>query len=665
MASMATYDSHDLYYLPFSLDVARKIGDHMAAPFELMKLALVCKQARQAIDTTEMVKKDIQVQRETTREDLGRNDFSTVDRRLDYEEDSESESDSDSDSDSDSVWRLCCELDYESTNYEPNYEPDLESDLESDLELEPHYNPKPSASPYWYLLESGKSRPDDNIGRPNCRKVKKLSKLHGPSLIYAIRDGKDIEDIKKHIEIYREHFALGLEGRWWPNHNKQTRRDIYQNLPSPMYVAAQNGRLDIVQILHELGIDMRGRCHCDEYYTDNERYGFWGCGALGLPRHVLLRPSFYLSGREYLPHIYQDINLPDKKLRVFGADNAFLAACCFGHEDIALFMITNGLEVRPGDLYIAARYARYKVMAALLRCPIFNTGDRCRLILTAAQWIIPWTKGIRYGTRWDRQAITISPDPRVYLYLLNIVKAEQPSFNKIGWLERMILPKIRSLSTRDVKKFYDAIITDSEALARLGPNLAIQFARQSRYFEFMKAILAGCPWNIPKRKMPNLIGQMLISAISRWNEKTIRYLLDLGSPFTQAHLQAAIILNDVDLVDKIIASGRVKKSCNFPEGHDRNPVACALQQSYWGYSRRSFDIVLRLVSAGFDYRNIPDAARADFTEWVERWTTNYRIDISDSEEGNLFWVQLDNVATKVLGEDYKFREGVMENIKTT
>ncbi|OTA70036.1 hypothetical protein K449DRAFT_393069 [Hypoxylon sp. EC38] len=191
-------------------------------------------------------------------------------------------------------------------------------------------------------------------------------KPHRPILIYAIETGKDTVYIEKCINVYKKSFPFGLRGDWYPHrHDLDRYYGIYNKFPSPMFAAAKAGRLDVIQALAKCDVSMRGRMNW---------INIWAATRLGAMH----------GGQYYKNTIIRDLAK---------CDNAFDAACEFKHEDIALWMISNGLQVRWSDVWHAVRFGCFQVLKRLLRHPALISDERQQAILFIINWAL--TKPVR------------------------------------------------------------------------------------------------------------------------------------------------------------------------------------------------------------------------------------------------------------------------------
>ncbi|KAI2612396.1 uncharacterized protein GGS25DRAFT_475203 [Hypoxylon fragiforme] len=236
-----------------------------------------------------------------------------------------------------------------------------------------------------------------------------------PYLIHAIAGGKDIAEINRCISAYQKVFPAGLHGEWsWramaPNfiyttsyfYDRNTIRQdisdwkhfirsiILDDVSSPMVVAVAKGRLDVVQALVKCGVNMRGR---------DDRAPF--------------KCHFTLSS---VPDHIENQMIIDG----WRNDNAFRIACSNKREDVALYMISNGLEVRWADILAAIEFGCFEVFETLLDHPVFNTHHRLSIITHALHWA--GDNKIADYTMIDR--------------LLKLVT--EPYFDKILWLSSKI-----------------------------------------------------------------------------------------------------------------------------------------------------------------------------------------------------------------------------------
>ncbi|OTA89986.1 hypothetical protein M434DRAFT_14257 [Hypoxylon sp. CO27-5] len=185
-------------------------------------------------------------------------------------------------------------------------------------------------------------------------------KPHRPFLIYAIETGKDIVYIEQCINVYKKSFPFGLRGDWYSHrHSLDGDYGIYNKFPSPMFAAAKAGRLDVIQALAKCDVSMRGRMNWAN---------IWGT-----------RLGAVFGVEDYRIVITRDMSK---------RDNAFAAACEFKHEDIALWMISNGLQVRWSDVWHAVRFGCFQVLKRLLIHPAFISTERHQAIFLIIDWAL-------------------------------------------------------------------------------------------------------------------------------------------------------------------------------------------------------------------------------------------------------------------------------------
>ncbi|KAI1096606.1 hypothetical protein F5B19DRAFT_437242 [Rostrohypoxylon terebratum] len=148
--------------------------------------------------------------------------------------------------------------------------------------------------------------------RPFC--VWNSNRIRGrtkPLLIRVIETGKDINHIKRCIEVYNQSYPGFISGFW--NRLLVSQPELLINPGIPITRAAAFGRLDVIKALLEFGADM---------------------------------------------HIH--------------GDRTFDTSCRLGDEDITCFLISNGLEMKSTFLWLAAHCNCLKTLSLLVQHPFFD-----------------------------------------------------------------------------------------------------------------------------------------------------------------------------------------------------------------------------------------------------------------------------------------------------
>ncbi|KAI2631050.1 hypothetical protein GGR54DRAFT_635653 [Hypoxylon sp. NC1633] len=451
---------------------------------------------------------------------------------------------------------------------------------------------------------------------PNAEPTTKPAKyrVYRPGLLQAIENGEDIAFVRQYIKAYLKYFPAGLEGQWYPAITSSfARLVIHEYLPSPVFAAAKSGRLDVLQALLDCGVSIRGRderrrrislwswnfAEDDDYFSDDDEYYY-----LQFP----YEPDNASCNDP--PAEDEDSNHYSINEAAIRADNAFSAACESNQEDLALFMIGNGLDVRASDLWHAVKFADFQVIEALLRHPVFNTNARERIVVRVLNWAVEnpvkdfsvierllretpadeeWRhsyffQSIEYAINWNPWEKLI---PQT-VYLLNLYAdwANTP-LNGASWASSALY-KPNGLEV--IKTLFN---TDSWFL---GQN-------ESEHLREMEHILSGTAWN----------GEVDIA----------RYLLTLGYRFSAVHLETAIKQKKTDMVVEILASGvsassiidpfrRISSMHNYPV---QSPLKYVLfwlrfdRRDHLDTNRDKYRIVYRLLYHGADVLDLDDIHR--------------------------------------------------------
>ncbi|KAI1143630.1 hypothetical protein F5Y05DRAFT_417930 [Hypoxylon sp. FL0543] len=334
--------------------------------------------------------------------------------------------------------------------------------------------------------------------------------LHRPILLWAIESGKDIDYIKKCINIYQKHMPAGLRGSWFPRRcecsYKRELSEIEAEFPSPMFAAAKAGRLDVIQTLLDCNIDMRGRLDnaCD--YKDD------------------LSDDYYYFRRMVAPP-YIDRDEWRFLRKVVKGDNAFAAACEF-HEDIALFMIANGLEVRRTDIWFAIKFGCFKVLETLLGHPVFNGDDRSELLLLLRRWATS----------------KFVANPEIILPLLDAVT--DPDFDGVEFLRERTFEILEGETLTEEDAFKASQLFELYVSCATPPfresGIARKAARNDGLLNIVENILEEDVWSIDEPR-EEFMGSILENAVACGSVRIAKYLISLGCEFpASAHLGATL-----------------------------------------------------------------------------------------------------------------------------
>ncbi|KAI1378377.1 hypothetical protein F4677DRAFT_466121 [Hypoxylon crocopeplum] len=382
-----------------------------------------------------------------------------------------------------------------------------------------------------------------------------------PALLWLIENGKSLDHIQQCIDVYRLSFPAGLEGMWYPDASRSIRRgltygrSLYDQFPSPMAAAVKAGRQDIIKALVECGVDMRGRdvaCLDDDLATD------------GNIRHMM---------------IYQIIR----------DDDAFSAACKSQHEDIAHYMISKGLGVRPGDLWSAVEFGCHQVLEELLVHPIFNTDERQEII----------SEVLRLATLDDIADLTIIGR------LLQ--KTTSPPFDKDRYLFHAALDNLFDKRVPGAFYFFNLYKESATPPLPGGPMLSCSFISDD-FLEITKEILSGNGWSLwePNDEVLGSIERILKEPVKRGCMSTVQYLMSIGVRFSNIELEVAILENRPDMVEAILASGvsaslgDINENDSFRLREMNRPLSIALTKQDW-FDWTLYHSAFRLIYHGADF----------------------------------------------------------------
>ncbi|KAI1102596.1 hypothetical protein F4804DRAFT_353591 [Jackrogersella minutella] len=417
--------------------------------------------------------------------------------------------------------------------------------------------------------------------------------IHRPSLLWAIESGKDLEVIQQCINVYEESFPDLLEGKWYPYRDPLDSQLISLEFPSPIYAATKAGRLDVVQALVGRGVGVRGR------YNDMIVLG----GALAFLRSTNLQN-----------HITADFTKEN---------NAFKAACEAKREDIALFLISNGLDVQPVDLYCAVRFGCFQVLEVLLGHASLNGPNRQNMIQTILNMAATYPVA----------------DSGVFEPLFDAVT--NPLFDRIEWLRAATAEALRRhirntpyFTSEDVPPgiyLFDLYVTLANP-PFVDDDIARGAAHSDRFIEIVRTVISGHPWTIggSEAERMQFMGDMLTTAVQSGAVNIAQYLTSVGCTYTIAHLQDAIsagnrnglqdmlydpmpddLRNHYKLIDAIIRSG-VSVFSRMKHATYKTPLQLALSlrdrtNMPW------YATAFRLIYHGADYTDIPKSQKYQFS----------------------------------------------------
>ncbi|KAI1408063.1 hypothetical protein F5Y13DRAFT_173478 [Hypoxylon sp. FL1857] len=357
-----------------------------------------------------------------------------------------------------------------------------------------------------------------------------------PSILWAIETNKDIETIKQCIEIYQKEFPKGLEGKWETSYTP------------PMCRAAERGRLDVVQALVESNVSLRN------WYNIKYPWCPWG----------MLKALF---GKYRPPHISLEMFLSAE------SGDAFQLACSNGHEDISCFMIRNGLEFRIDDLFYAAKEGCLQTLEMLLESLDSNERPLLAEAVLKAVGHFRCTSNLRVYKPLLAAAAQPCLDPN-----------EPPYFDRIEWLGSLIIKLLND--HRDYKRGKQEIWQDESKVAQHNFKLTQDFKEAIYLFnlfiqldefgspgtavgvakaaaevdtalEIIQTLLEQYPLSIGKFKCDRrrVMDELLLISVNCGNMEAVEYLRSFGCPFSNYHLEEAIMEDKANMVDLILSSG--------------------------------------------------------------------------------------------------------------
>ncbi|OTA95747.1 hypothetical protein M434DRAFT_9598 [Hypoxylon sp. CO27-5] len=396
-----------------------------------------------------------------------------------------------------------------------------------------------------------------------CRSYRQVH-LHRPILLWAIETGKDIDYIKKCINVYQTYFPVGLRGKWFPHHDRILEAYIYPEFPSPMVAAARAGRLDVIKALVECGSSPRGRDRAI---------------CMDLRRHPLTLQE-------------------ERSLETISADNAISAACEFGHEDIAMFLMSIGLRLEPSDIWNAVQFGCFKLLEILL--DQYTAIDRNDVLgrffssvitgpvrpIRTHQIIVPLICALD----------TSSPNgTREYI-------KEHTKEKLVFALRHQPTDKARLRAT-DFFDFYIKWASPLFSALRTINGAASNDAN----VEITNDILDGDSWSIGGSEEEQLGTMNRIARIVVENGHThiAKSLFNSGYRFNSEHIQYAIHYTELEMVELLIAYG-VPMPTRIQRLMDRDMYAGVLEGAYEAGMMRcrrasTYLLMFRLIHHGADY----------------------------------------------------------------
>ncbi|KAI1658257.1 hypothetical protein F4813DRAFT_389037 [Daldinia decipiens] len=355
-----------------------------------------------------------------------------------------------------------------------------------------------------------------------------------------------------------------------------------------MLVAAKSGRLDVIKILIESGVEIRQE-NIVEYIYQEE---------------MMTEDRIYM-------HIEAEVD-------------AFSLAC-EADEEVAQFMILNGLDLRYRDLWWPVEFGRMQVLEILLQYPLFKTKEGQDIIEVVLDCIV-----------YKRDIYPI----RDFSVLKSLLDAmTDPSFNKIEWLERAtakVLGGKRSSYKDALGMYLFDLFKNSGTKSICNPQIARQAAGSDNFLEITKTILLEAEHSKKSKNGKTLpwIHEMMKQASRRICPRTVMYLLSSGYKFSKICLHQAVIgplsdsykglcesmvyTNQLELIDMLVNSGiSVNSFYHFPRRDEETLLEYALKYSPLVMTRdgrQGLDcrVALRLMHYGADPTKVGE-------DTIENW----------------------------------------------
>ncbi|KAI1460560.1 hypothetical protein F4805DRAFT_478429 [Annulohypoxylon moriforme] len=430
-----------------------------------------------------------------------------------------------------------------------------------------------------------------------------LDELHRPLLLWAIETGRDIGYIQTCIEFYQRNLPGGIEGRYYPRHQR-----LYRRFPSPMYAATKAGRLDVIKALLASGVGL-------EAGPQDSSADYW------------LATGHYFE-QEAVKDMYR-------------------VACETQREDIAMFFISQGLGRNYWDLWLAARAGFFQVVDTLLENMQSIHGDDADITLAAT---------LRHAVE--------HPVANQEIILPIMHARTHPAFNAVRFLEVFILSTLAKIGwpdfvyysssedSEDVSSEYEIGLNSETAKeARTWREGAIQavhlcniyamiadepfdvteFAthavREDEGLDVLKTVLSGHhPWVIgnSESKRSETLNELLRIAVEHGAIENARFLATtFGLKYSAVCLDLAMQEGDCELIDEIMQSG-LSPNCAMPGDRGPNPLSVAL-----GYGRSGFEMACRLLHYGASTRKIGRTYREELYSALWKMPKEYREALRD------------------------------------
>ncbi|OTA98143.1 hypothetical protein M426DRAFT_259716 [Hypoxylon sp. CI-4A] len=387
-----------------------------------------------------------------------------------------------------------------------------------------------------------------------------------PAILRVIENNKDISTVKQCIDAYRMKFPDALRGKWFAYYS------------SPMELAAEVGRLDVVQALFEANVPLR--------FWDEENWG---------------------DKTQYMVDALTPENLLES-LMTLNIRDGFYQAYFLGRVDILQYMIENGAEARVDDVLSAAVLEEIESLDILLK-----SLDPERRAL-AAELTLKKVIDEAFGTNLDGCRVLL-------------LAATHPSFDRLQWLKRVILTKLHGIYKRSQKVteeqgvdstlFIDQSVNTLIGLFDLFVELdefkqsrsavAIEIgyaaARLDHTIDINEALLEDFPSSVGENESDrqNFINEALSVAVDCGAVGTASYLSSKGRKPSSRDLRQAIMRDLPYMINFIVESG-ISASTSSEEFQDIAPLHLALLSS-------KFLAAVMLMQHGADYSNVSDEVK--------------------------------------------------------
>ncbi|KAI1477884.1 hypothetical protein F4774DRAFT_427055 [Daldinia eschscholtzii] len=423
---------------------------------------------------------------------------------------------------------------------------------------------------------------------------------HVPFINWAIEKGMDINCVKEIINTYSKIWPSALNGRWWSGTGIDwTTIKLGRCFPSPMFVAIKSGRLDVMQVLIEYGIKIRNSDEGEYIYHYRISRGRYG-----------ERESSKDASME---------------------QNSFSLACQVD-ENIALFMIHNGLDLRIKDLWWPCEFGRMQVLDTLLKHPLFKSEEGQQAIRVVLHVIV-----LCQETHPVKDLCVID---RLLDNLYGPV-SNFPSPERKSWLENETAEALK----RTTNDYGDSLgMHLFNLLKKSGPDsivsckIAKRAAHRDELLEITRDILSQSDRTREGKPLP-WIDEVLSEVSECMCPRTAECLISYNYEFSPAHLKQVISAaksvppdsdktrDSLELMDIIISSG---VSANSTTEKGNNMLEEALDNSSiksTSDKREGLNCLeaLRLLHHGADPKAVGQNRIKLFLQMVyrDRYLTNY------------------------------------------